>query len=183
VAKKQPKPAAKVVTPEQLAEAPGDPESYAFVFEQAEGVVRRQEASVDELRARVGIILPVAIGVAGLFLQSILSRPHLDWLAWAGIVAGLVGFGVGFGVSIWIIRPYQKWAFGMDAKVLIEGYVEAPSPATLAAMQKRVALYLAEAAATNKEKLDKFYRYFQVVLVAFVVETSTLLFALWRSYQ
>jgi hypothetical protein len=166
-----------------LGEAPGDPESYAFVFEQAEGVVRRQEASVDELRGRVGLVLPVAIGVAGLFLQSIFSHPHFDGWTVAGVAVGLVGFAFGFGASIWIIRPQQKWAFGMSAKTLIEGYVEAEQPASLAAMHKKVALYLSDAAETNGGKLNRLYVIFQWALVALTVETGALLFALWRSAQ
>jgi hypothetical protein len=166
-----------------LGEAPGDPESYAFVFEQADGVVRRQEASVDELRGRVGLVLPVAIGVAGLFLQSILSHPHLDGWTVAGVVVGLVGFAFSFGASLWILRPQRKWGFGMSAKTLIEGYVEAEQPASLAAIHKTVALYLSGAADTNKAMLDFLYQVFQWALISLVVETGALLFALWRSAQ
>jgi hypothetical protein len=71
----------------------------------------------------------------------------------------------------------------MSAKTLIEGYVEAEQPASLAAMHKKVALYLSDAAETNGGKLNRLYVIFQWALVALTVETGALLFALWRSAQ
>jgi len=159
-------------------EAPGDPEAYALVFAEAERMVVAQEANLDELRGRSGIVLTVSAAVMAFVANGILgSQKPVDVFVWVAVAA----FAACFCASVAVLLPGGRWGFEMNAKTLLTGYVEGDNPATMAEIHRSLAWYLADAAEVNRNNLVRLYRVFAFAGVLLVVEVGALVVALWRS--
>ena len=151
-----------------------DPATYLFVFNQAETNVRRQEAALDELRNRTGI-LGAAATVAVSFLGQEAAKD--GW--------GLTGnFAIVLFVStiiLWfvILLPVPGWkGFAQETPILLEDYVERDPPFTLSEMHRRLAErhwcnYL-----KNETRLKWLYWAFRIAIILLVVEVILLMYDL-----
>lgn len=108
-----------------VAENP-DAAAYRFLYERAVESLRRQEAAVDELRARTGTLLAAAALVASLLGDAALA----DGLGTSGIV-GLACFAVASCLSIGVLLPVSGWIFEPGLGDLFTDFVERDPPLSM----------------------------------------------------
>jgi len=113
-------------------------ERYRLVYETAKSAVERQEATLDELRTRVGTTLASAVISTAFFGSLGIKGGHLGRLQWAGlilfvVVALLQGF---------LLVPLKGWRFRFSPKIILEGYVEADPPKSADDIYKELAVYI-----------------------------------------
>jgi hypothetical protein len=98
-------------------------------------------------------------------------------LAWWGIVATIVAALAFAGVALsaaMIWRPLAG-AFVIDAGTLVGSYLEGDPPASLVEMHRELAVHLGRHAQRNSDELERRLVWFNMALVAFVVEVVALL--------
>jgi len=148
---------------------------YRFVYDEAVRTIDHQEETLDNLRARAGMLL-TATSVATSFLGAAALRETEDTAPWAGIAVALfVAVGLACVALLW---PRDGWRWRFGAKKLIDDYVEASSPADLNEMYKELALYLEENYAHNKNKMEPMWTMFRAAVAFLALEVFFWLMAL-----
>jgi hypothetical protein len=161
------------------------PGTYELLFAETVRSIEAQEASLNELRGRAGIMLAAA-GAVSAFLGSValdpagrpgIATPGPDPRAVLALVM-MMGSLVSFIAVLWPM----KWTFRMDGMALLRDYVEASPPASLPEMHRSLAWYSSEAETDNDRKLDRLYRLFSSGSVLFAGETLIWLVVLmWKA--
>jgi hypothetical protein len=148
-----------------------DAETYRLAYEQASYNVRRQEAALDELRQRTGVLVAAATIVFS-FLGQEAAR---DGWGWSGIIA-VATFVLAVGLWLWILNPGYGWIFSNSIQVLFEDIIESPSQLGSVEMYRRLAIFQAGHVTRNATMLEWRYRGFTAGIVLLVVQTVLLLF-------
>lgn len=165
--------------PMVLTEGAGAPEAYALLFDEAVRNLSAQEASLDELRARAGVMLSAA-GVVAAFLGSatltVASALNTEATAaasgratdWHVLVAIYVGIVVAIFLTFWSCRlfvgllPARKgWVFRVGTTDLLKHYIESPEPASLPVIHRSLAWYFEASEKKNETELNKLYDQFR----------------------
>jgi hypothetical protein len=154
-------------------EAPGDPEAYLLLFNEAVRALAAQEASLDEIRVRAGTMLSAAgvisafLGTAALTIASGLSTTGPNptpkepiYLIYFGILLGLVFLIASSVVLVRLLPARSDWIFRVGTQDLLRDYIEAEPAATMPEIHRSVAWYLADGEAKNKKALEELYRQF-----------------------
>ena len=150
-----------------------DPEAYRFLYEQARFNLARQEAALDELRTRTGILVAAATVVTS-FLGQEAAR---DGWGLTGNL-GLGAFVIVIGLWVYVLWPTYGWIFSNDVTVLREDYIESEPPRS---MQDTYAILADKHAchiAGNESRLRWLYRAFRGGIILIAVEVVALLYDL-----
>ena len=147
-----------------------DPATYALVFDQARDDLRRQEATLDELRSRTCTL----IGASALVASFLGVAAAGDGLGLAGIL-GVIAFVASAGLAIAILMPIHAWIFTNDIPSLLREYVEADPPATLVEMHRDLAIHASGHIRNNERWLKILYRLFRGATILLVLEVLLLL--------
>ncbi len=151
----------------------------ALVYDEAARTLEQQQAVVESIRVRAGILLSAA-AVATSFLAGVAldeRRGLTGWSAWGATGSFLV---VG-GLCLAILWPRRRWTFRPNAKKLIRDYIDAEDiPATLTEMQRDLAIHMENWATTNSWKMRWLFYYFQAACLLLGVEVLLWIVDLWR---
>ena len=169
-------------------EAPGEPEAYELLYNEAVRSLAAQEESIDELRTRAAATLSAAgvvsafLGVPGLTSATGLSTTGPNPTAWSSLVAifalivlAAVLMAVSAGVFVTLLLA-RSWTFRVSTMDLLENYIEPGQDATkrpaatLPEIHRSLAWYLAEAEAKNKTDLDRMYGRFGLGAALFIAD-------------
>jgi hypothetical protein len=137
---------------------------YKIAFDASKEALKRQDASLDNLRTRAATLLSAA-SVATAFLGAeALKRPRArkePWLeGWEWVAASsFVLLTIAVIVILW---PRRGWMFSLGAGRLIGGYIEGDRGYTVPQIQKNLALHLENHFDANQRKIDTLYIWFQV---------------------
>jgi hypothetical protein len=165
------------------AKPSGDAASYALLYDEAVRSLAAQEASVDELRSRSGVMLSAG-GVVAAFLASAALTAVPNTGANSGTTAAtptdprVLYFAIMVAVALTIVSSAifvailrtTAWKFHPDTKSLLTNYIEADEPASLAEIHRSLAWYMDEALDKNRSTLDRLYRAFNGGAILFVAE-------------
>jgi hypothetical protein len=128
------------------AEEPG----YRLAYEEARRALDDQEALVNELRARTGVLIASAAVSTSLVGGPALARSHsvASWMA-IGLFA-LVG--VSLLVALW---PRRIWSFGIDAAELVAIYLEPEDdePPDVGHIYRDLALHMSDGHKRNAARI------------------------------
>jgi hypothetical protein len=151
--------------PRGVADQPVDGR-HELAFQMATDRLAAQVASLDELRARVGVVLSGAGIATGFLAGQALNTTHgFPAWAWVGTLSAL-GLIV---VSALILLP-RKWkGLTQNARKVLQD-VQAVPNRTMPEYYTEVAEYAVKAAEANDRKLDNLYRWFSASLVLLVVD-------------
>lgn len=140
-------------------------ERLAFVYGEAVRGLVQQQGQLESLHARAGTLI-----FATSFASSLLGGRALtdglgpwDWVA----IALLFGIGAFTVILLW---PYYNFFFRFDARDLLETYVDADPPATLAEMHRRLALRAEDDRERNGRIIRRLREALQVALVLLLAE-------------
>ena len=149
-------------------------ERYKLVYEEALGSIERQEATLNEMRARVGTLLATTV-IATAFFGSLAAHklPLGNW-QWAAVSLIVV---TSF-LQVVLIIPLPGWQFRRDPSVLISDYIEADPPRSLEDMYRNLALYIDEAISGNDGRLSWMWWVLTASAVILVAEVAVWLVAI-----
>jgi hypothetical protein len=154
-----------------------DDQRTELLYESATRVLDQQAATVDSVRVRAGILLSAA-SIATSFLAGIVvepDAPRLGGFGWAAV--GL--FIAVVGLCLAILWPTQEWKFRPNARKLVRDYLDADPPASLAEMQRDLALHMENWSDKNIQKLRRLFLYFQAAALLLGVEVVVWMADLW----
>jgi hypothetical protein len=154
-------PTHKVETP------PGAPhEGYELAFSEGVRGLARQEAQLDGIRSRAGILLSAA-AIATSFLgeRALADDGPLVW-TWIAIAcfAGLAG---GALIILW---PSREWAFSASPGNIVGFYLESEPAWSVSAIHRELALHMDRAYEENRKRLDDLIRAFRAASALLVLE-------------
>lgn len=125
------------------------------ILEEARRAIESQAASLDELRARTGVLLAAA-AVSASFLGAATASPGVS----LGFIGGsaLVAFSLGVGSCLKVLLPKRRgWTFVTSPKQLIKDWVDISRPES---MQLFLAKSLEDNYDENEKRLDKLFTWF-----------------------
>jgi hypothetical protein len=86
----------------------------------------------------------------------------------------LLVVGIG-GCSVFVLAPSGGWVFTNDARILVDGWIEAESPATIDDMHRNIALIMNRNEVRNRAMLQTRFNVYRVGLGLLLAETILLL--------
>lgn len=148
-----------------------------LVLDQAQRGLTRQQADLDNLRARAGTLVAAASLVSSFLGAQALKDSHLPKPAIAAVGVAVLALVVVIASAVVIVWPYT-WRWGINAHLLLSAYVEGDDPATLDETRRSLAWYMQDDADTNQVKLDSLFRTLQLALIGVGIEVLSWLLAL-----
>ena len=147
----------------------------AIAYDLALRSMQRQEATLDNLRARAGTLLSAA-SLSTSFLAALgLNGERLSGLAWLAVVLFLA-MGICMGLILW---PWDGWVFGMDTYLIVAEYVD-ENRLPVAEMQRDLAIHIEENIGKNSRRLDWLFRAFAAGTLLLLTEVVVWLLVLAR---
>jgi hypothetical protein len=153
-------------------DAPIAETGYEIAFDASREALAQQQASLDNLRTRAGMVLSGAsIATAFLGAQALKlpkERPELwldgwEWVATSSFVLGAL-------IAIALLWPIKGWMFALGAKELIGGYVEGDRDYTVPEIQRNLALHLENHFDANQRKMRRLYRWLRISCLLLAVQ-------------
>ena len=133
------------------------------ILEEARRAIDFQAASLDELRARTGILLAAA-AVSGSFLGAATARADVGFSFLAGVAVVAFVLGVAFCIVVLWPPGDDAWIFVNSPKQLIEDWVSVEQDG------RSMLLFLAECLEDNYDKNETrllgLYRWFQAAAIS-----------------
>jgi hypothetical protein len=140
---------------------------YKLAYDEARRRLDAQEASVDELRSRSGVLLAAATIVTsflgGRFVNST-SAPT------TGVEVALGSFVLCVVLALLTLLPLGEWKFYFGTSKLIREYIEDRAPMSLGSTYRDLALHLESNHTKNEDRLHVLYWIFSVSAFALFVE-------------
>jgi hypothetical protein len=146
-----------------MSDASIEPEQdprLAFIYQESLRGLLQQQSAVESLRNRAGTLI-----FAASFASSLLGSKALadgvdpwDWLA----IVMLFGIGALTVVLLW---PYYAMTFRTDPELMLERYIDAGNPATMAQMHRDLALQVEADRQANGPVVRRMRETFEVALV------------------
>jgi hypothetical protein len=138
---------------------------YALAYDIAREALKRQEASVDEIRSRTATL----IGAASL-VTSFLGAVALGDGATPFAVIGVGAFLGTVVLCLDVLRPLRGWKFGSSARLVIRSYIAHPQPASIIEMHAKLAKDLDDSVSHNTPRLERLYEAFTAAGILLLVE-------------
>lgn len=138
---------------------------YKVAYDEAVRALSEQQAIVESLRSRAGVLFSAAAITTSFLGARALHAAGWSPFSWLALVA-FVGVAVAFLATLW---P-RRWEFAADPHVVIEAYVESSEPAALGDMHRDLSFHMHRAYLKNSEEKEKLIVFFQISNVLFALE-------------
>lgn len=158
---------------ERSEEARGDPVAYRLALDEAIRALEGQRESLDELRARAGILLSAALLVGALLGVPASQTQSLNYVLAASIL-----LAIAVAASLLVLRPTGGWKFSVGTKALLKDYIESDPPATIPELHRSLAWHMDDDYGENQRRLKWLYRTFTTASIVVVGETIMWLIAI-----
>ena len=132
----------------------------AFIYQESLRGLLQQQSAVESLRNRAGTLI-FAASFASSLLGSKALADGVDPWDWLAIV---MLFGIG-ALTVLLLWPYYAMTFRTDPKAMLERYVDADNPATMAQMHRDLALQIEADRHANGSVVRRMRETFEVALV------------------
>jgi hypothetical protein len=160
---------------ERSEEAPGDAVAYRLALDEAIRALEGQRESLDELRARAGILLSAALLIGALLGGPASQTNGLNYVTTAAVLLVLA-----VAASLLVLRPTGGWKFSVGTKALLRDYIESDKPATIPELHRSLAWHMDDDYAENQRRLKWLYRIFSGASILVVGETIMWLVAIMQ---
>lgn len=160
---------------ERSEEAPGDAVAYRLALDEAIRALEGQRESLDELRARAGILLSAALLIGALLGGPASQTNGLNYVVAASVLLVLAVAG-----SLLVLRPTGGWKFSVGTKALLKDYIESDKPATVPELHRSLAWHMDDDYMENQRRLKWLYRIFTGASILVVGETIMWLVAIMQ---
>ena len=123
---------------------------YKIAYDEAVGALSEQQAAIDNLRARAGLLFSAA-AITTSFLGSQALRSHgLDAASWLA----LLSFLAMAATSLAILWP-RRWEGAASPREVIENYVESEEANSLEDLHRNLSLHMSRSYRENHEGLEQ----------------------------
>jgi hypothetical protein len=141
-----------------------------LAYEEAKRALDAQEAAVNELRSRAGVLIAAAAVTTSFFGSRALTHSDLDGWAWVAIISfALLGLTV-----LSILWPRRDWVFTVNAATFIANYVEHPDGALeVPAIHRDLALHMSASYNANADQLGWLFVAFRSGAILLVGEVAS----------
>ena len=146
-----------------MSDASVEPEEdprLAFIYQESLRGLLQQQSAVESLRNRAGTLI-FAASFASSLLGSKALADGVDAWDWLAIV---MLFGIG-ALTVVLLWPYYAMTFRTDPKLMLERYIDADNPATMAQMHRDLALHVEADRQANGPVVRRMRETFEVALV------------------
>lgn len=139
---------------------------YEVAFDLAVKNAEREEAALDELRQRTGVLMSAAaIGTS--FLGAAAAQPTQIGLF---AVIALTLFVIVEAICVVILLPRGKWGFLSSGALVISKYIETANTASMPELYRGLAMDMSKRSKGNRETLSRLYRAFGVAGILLLLE-------------
>jgi hypothetical protein len=137
---------------------------YKVAYDEAVRILTEQEAVIDGLRSRAGVLFSAA-AITTSFLGA--RALHGDWspLSWLAL-ATFVGVATAFLAILW---P-RGWEVAANPHVVIRTYIESAEPISIEDLHRELSFHVFGSYLENRRSLERLVVYFQVANVLFAAE-------------
>jgi hypothetical protein len=150
---------------------------FELLYSEAVRTLEQQQALVESVRARTGILLSAASIVTSFFAGIALAGgKRLDAPTWAAAFC----FVAAGALCLAILWPEWSWTFRFNPKKLVRDYIEADPPATLDEMRLDLSLHVENWAEKNGIKMRWLFRCFEAASILLGAEVVLWMVDLWR---
>lgn len=125
----------------------------------------RQEAALNELRARAGTVLTASSIVASFLGSQAIKQVGFGVLTWTALVAFLASVVLG----VWILVPRPTLTFALDGPAVYQALYEHGE--NMPEVHRRRAYWIAGFYTKNQIKIDRLALTYQVAAAAVVAES------------
>lgn len=150
-------------------------ELAALAFALSEKRLDRQEARLEELRARTGVLLAASSLSVSFFGREVFRQSGLDPLAAVSIGAFLVSMAA----SVYVLLPRDALVFAVGGSAVYEALYQAQGG--IGEGHRQLAYDLDDFCDTNDRQIDRLIRGFELSAGALVVELLALVVLLART--
>lgn len=139
--------------------------AYQLAYEEGVRALSEQQAVIDNLRTRAGLLISGAAIATSFLGGAALDRGPTAW-TWIAVVFFLL---VGAGV-LRVLWPQTDWEYAVRPQLLISSYVEHQDPVPLALIHRDVALHMDASYLQNRGQLLRLFRDFRWASVLLTLE-------------
>lgn len=140
--------------------------AYRLAYDEAVRALAQQQASLDNLRTRAGIVLSAAAVATSLLGGEALAGGGLGSASWVGIAA-FIALG---GCVLRILLPQRDWEFTSIPRRIIGTYVEVDQPLSVPEMHRDLALHMEDSYENNGRRIDRLVWFFRVAAFLLTAE-------------
>jgi hypothetical protein len=149
-------------------------DTYRLAFDQASKSLGAQVATVDNARARIGVLMG-----SGNLATAFLGKDALGHAMAAGSPNIIFWFGAGAFVAfsiacIWTLWPSENWVFDLSPKAIIERHAR-EVPETIESTYRYLAEWLEYYFDANVIRLERLFTAMRVASVLIVLELAAFL--------
>lgn len=138
---------------------------YKVAYDEAVRALSEQQAAVDGLRSRTGVLFSAA-GVTTSFLGAqALSAGNASSLSWLALVAF-----TGVAAALLVILWPRRWEFTTNPHVVIEAYIESPDLVSIEDLHRELSMHMNASYLENREAQERLFVYVRIANVLFVLE-------------
>ena len=147
---------------------------YALAYDEGIRVLEGQARTLEQTRLRIAAVLTIAT-TSSAFAGGIVAKAAADdqdAVYWIGVALAV---GLHLAIVWWTVRalqPRYTWHFNLSPKMIVEGYADHETPASLAETHRHLALILDENIDHNQAHLDRMHRRLGWVLGCLVAELA-----------
>jgi hypothetical protein len=128
----------------------------AIAFEEAKRGILEQEQRLEAVRSRAGFLF-AANAVATSFLGSLAFLPPASIPSLVAASSAAVLFAIDALITLSLLVPIRNWKSKFDAGILVTNWVDDPAKPTAEAMQRDLAIYLANNLLANEPRLERVF--------------------------
>lgn len=142
-----------------------DDELYKVAYEEAVRALSEQQAVVESLRSRAGVLFSTA-AITTSFLGA-RALQGLDWsfFAWLALAAF-----VGVATSVLAVIWPRQWEYAADPQVVIGTLIESSDPVAMEDLHRELSFQMHRSYLKNCEEKEKLIVFFQLSNLLFAFE-------------
>jgi hypothetical protein len=138
---------------------------YKVAYEEAVRALSEQEAVIDSLRSRAGVLFSAAAITTSFLGARTLHGAAWTPFSWLALLA-FVGVATAFLAILWP-RP---WEFATNPHVVIRTYVESAEPVSIENLHRELSFHIYGSYLENRDSFGRLVVCFQIANVLFAVE-------------
>lgn len=150
---------------------------YELAYDEALRSISDQQAAIDTLQMRAGIVASAAAIVVSVVATQLSQQGNLP----TGLRMALLGYLGIAGCTGFVLWPRRKWRLHFSVSDLHWSFIEGPAPASLETMQRDLSLYLDRYFEANASKVDRMAWALTMSIGLLFTSTAILVFELWSS--
>jgi hypothetical protein len=138
---------------------------YKVAYDEAVRTLPEQEAVIEGLRSRAGVLFSAAAITTSFLGARALHGGDWSTSSWLALVA-FIGVATAFLAILW---P-RRWEVAANPHVVIRTYIESAEPVSIEDLHRELSFHIYGSYLVNRGGLARLVVYFQVANVLFAVE-------------